>query len=184
MLPVMEKRMMPVSSCASRSEEERENEFLALLTEVQDPEPRLVEELFRFLRCWWQEVGPSDTLQNAVCEKLRIDHRVFAIYRHCPALIEMMEVLRKGEPIRRVREHWAFSEGARTWWYALLVIRVLLKCDGLILHSRLLRWLGHRADAQRIRESLASLREAGLLDTYQVKGTDPLRPVTWHRLLK
>lgn len=183
MLPLMENLDTPISSFNSPTEQEREKEFLTLLAQVHDPTPRLVEEIFRCLRCWWGEIGPSNALLSAVCKKFLIDQQVFTIYRQCPGLIGIMENLRKGEPIRRVREHWAFSEEGRCWWHALLVIRVLLKCDGPILHSRLLRWLGHRADAGQIRTALELLRESGLVETFQVNGTDPLRPITWHQLV-
>jgi hypothetical protein len=182
MLPLMENLDAPVSSYTSRTEQEQEIEFLTLLAQVHDPTPHTVEEIFRCLQCWWQEVGPSNTLQNAVCEKLLIDQRVFTIYRQCPSLVDMMESLRKGVPIRRARERWRLTEEDRRWWTALLVVRVLLKTGGVIAHVRLIRWLGHRADATQIRSALALLREVGLLETYPIKGTDPLRPVTWHRL--
>lgn len=182
MLPLMENLDTPISSFNSRTEQEREKEFLTLLAQVHDPTPRLVEEIFGCLRCWWEEIGPSKALLSAVCKKFLIDQQVFTIYRHCPGLVDMMESLRKGEPIRRTRERWRLTEEDRRWWTALLVVRVLLKAGGVIGHVRLLRWLGHRADASQIRSALTLLREAGLLDTYQIKGTDPLRPVTWHRL--
>lgn len=161
---------------------DREQELLAIIGEIDWSNSRMAAELFQVLQSWWQELGPSRRLLSAVCEKLLIDERVFTIYRHCPTLVGIMETLRKGEPIRRVREHWAFSEEGRCWWHALLVIRVLLKCDEPILHSRLLRWLGHRADARQIRAALVLLRESGLVETFQIGGSDPIRPITWHRL--
>jgi hypothetical protein len=171
-----------VSSFSPQAEQDREQEFLTLLAQVHDPTPPLAEEIFHCLRSWWEEIGSSNALCSATCDKFLIDQRVFTIYRHCPALVGIMESLRKGEPVRRARERWRLTEEDRRWWTALLVVRVLLKAGGVIVHVRLVRWLGHQADATQIRNALALLQEAGLLETYQVKGNDPLRPVTWHRL--
>lgn len=164
------------------AEIDQEQELLDLIGEIDWSNSHMAAELFQVLQSWWQERGPSRKLLSAVCEKLFIDERVFTIYRHCPALVAIMETLRKGEPIRRVREHWDFSEEGRRWWVALLIVRVLLKCDGPILHARLLRWLGHKADCQQIRAGLALLNESGVVHTFKVGGNDPLRPITWHRL--
>jgi hypothetical protein len=167
----------------SVAEIDREQELLAIIGEIGWSNSHMAAELFQVLQSWWQEIGPSNTLQNAVCKKLLIDERVFTIYRHCPALIEMMESLRKGEPIRRVREHWDFSPEARRWWHALLIIRVLLKCDGALSHVRLVRWLSHHAVAGQLRQALEYLHGAGIVETFYVTGTDPLRPMTWYRML-
>ncbi len=161
---------------------ERECEVLALIEKLDSTNLGIVAELFRFLKAWWAELGESSSLRDAVCRKLGIDDRVFTVYRQCPELIDMMEALRRGEPIRQAKRRWVLTEEARRWWTALLVVRVLLKNAGVIAHVRLLRWLGHQADAERIRNALALLRDAGLVETYQVKGNDPFRPVTWHRL--
>ena len=160
----------------------QEQEILAIIGEIDWSNSRMVEMLFQVLKDWWAERGESRPVMNVVCEKMQIDPVVFSIYRQCSALIAFMEPLRKGEPVRRVKVRLALSEAARCWWVALLVVRVLLKCDGPILHSRLLRWLGHQADAGQIRVALALLRESGLVETFQVNGTDPVRPITWHRL--
>ena len=61
-------------------------------------------------------------------------------------------------------------------WHALLIIRVLLKCDGAFSHVRLVRWLSHRADARPLRQALECLRGAGIAQTFHVNGSDPLRP--------
>ena len=161
---------------------EREREVLALIEKLDASNMSIVAELFRFLKVWRAEMGESKVLLNAVCLKFGIDDRVFAIYRQSPEMIAMMEALRRGEPIRQARRRWMLTEEARRWWMALLVVRVLLKNAGVIAHVRLIRWLGHQANAGQVRDALTLLRDAGLVDTYQVKGTDPLRPVTWHRL--
>jgi hypothetical protein len=119
---------------------------------------------------------------HVVCEKMAIDPVIFTIYRQCSALIAFMESLRKGEPIRRVKVKLALSEEARRWWVALLVVRVLVKCDGLIVHSRLLRWIGHQANSQQVATAVALLNEEGVVQTFKINGTDPFRPITWHRL--
>jgi hypothetical protein len=162
---------------------DQEQELLAVIGEIDWSNSRMVVELFHVLKDWWAERGESRPVMHVVCEKMAIDPVVFAIYRQCSALITFMEPLRRGEPVRSVRVRLAMSEEARRWWVALLVVRVLMKCDGLILHSRLLRWLGHQADAGQIRAALELLRESGLVETFQVSGTDPVRPITWHRLL-
>jgi hypothetical protein len=166
----------------SVAEVDQEQELLAIIGEIDWANSRMVAELFQVLKDWWAEREESRPVMRVVCEKMAIDPVVFAIYRQCSALIAFMEPLRKGEPVRRVKVRLAMSEEARCWWVALLVVRVLLKAGGVIVHVRLLRWLGHQVDATQIRSALALLQEAGLLETYPVKGADPLRPVTWHRL--
>jgi len=166
------------------TEVDREQELLAVIEEIDWANHRMVAELFQVLRDWWTERGESRPLMHLVCEKMAIDPVVFAIYRQCSALIALMEPLRTGEPVRRVKVRFALSEEARRWWVALLVVRVLLKAGGVIGHVRLLRWLGHRADAVQIRAALELLRESELVETFQVNGTDPLRPITWHRLTR
>ena len=143
----------------------------------------MVVELFSVLGDWWTERKESKTLLKVVCEKMAIDPVVFEIYRHCPALICLMEPLRKGVPVRTVKSRLAMSEVARRWWDALLVVRVLLKCGGLVQHGRLLRWLGHQADCQRIRMAIALLSQGGMVETFKINRNDPLRPITWYRLM-
>ena len=92
--------------------------------------------------------------------------------------------LRSGVPVKRVRVVYAMCEESRRWWFALHIVRVLLKCGGNVLHVRLSRWLGHRMASQELRDALAWLRDKHVVETYQVKGTDPLRPITWHRFTK
>ena len=92
--------------------------------------------------------------------------------------------LRGGVPVKRVRVVYAMCEESRRWWFALHIVRVLLKCGGNVLHVRLSRWLGHRMASQELRDALAWLRDKHVVETYQVKGTDPLRPITWHRFTK
>ena len=163
-------------------ERDRKQDVLDTITSLE-PKAALqaVDEIFEVLRAWWAEQGESKDLMETACAKLSLDPVVGAIYLKCPLLILPMEHLRRGVPVQRVKVVLAMSEEARQWWYALLVVRVLLKCDGVVPHSRLLRWLGHRADRSRIRGALNLLREAGLVETYQVKGRDPFRPVMWHR---
>ena len=42
----------------------------------------------------------------------------------------------------------------------------------------------HRRSRLRLRDALAWLRDKHVIETYQVKGTDPLLPITWHRFTK
>lgn len=163
--------------------ETREREVLELIERVNVTSPTMITELFQFLRDWWTELGEPKTVVRSVCQKLQFDERIFTIYRQCPALVVVMERLRRGEPIRRVRVDWSFTPDARRWWHALLILRVLLKCDGVLSHVRLVRWLSHRADAGQLRQALVYLCESGIVETFHINGTDPLRPVTWHRML-
>ena len=165
------------------STEKQERDVLELIEQADVTSLVLITELFQFLKDWWTEMGEPKAVLDAVCRKLKIDQRIFTIYRHCPALVVVMERLRKGEPIRRVRADWAFSPEARRWWHALLILRVLLKCDGVLSHVRLVRWLSHRAEAGQLHQALEYLRDAGIVETFHVTGTDPLRPITWHRML-
>jgi hypothetical protein len=159
----------------------RRQEFLDILNSLESQGHYFVEPIFEVLRAWQQEYGEPKELVEAACQKLSLDPVVGAIYLKCPGLILPMEHLRRGVPVQRVKVVLAMSEEARRWWYALLVVRVLLKCDGVVSHARLLRWLGHRADRLRIRDAVDLLCEAKLVETYQVKGRDPFRPVMWHR---
>lgn len=162
--------------------ESRLREVLDLLSGLdQKTAYASTEDIVDVLRSWVTEYGESRELLEAVCQKLSVDRATIEVYLRCPQLIPLMEPLRKGEPIKKLKI--TMSEEGRRWWYALLVMEVLRKCDGLISHVRLLRWLSHRLDAGRIRTTLELLREARLVETYQVKGNDPLRPVTWHRLI-
>ena len=168
----------------SVAEIDREQELLATIGEIDWSNSSMVAELFHVLKVWWTERGESRPVMHVVCEKMAIDPVVFAIYRQCSALIAFMEPLRNGEPVSSVRVRLAMSEEARRWWVALLVVRVLLKCEGLIVHSRLLRWLGHQASSQQVRAAVTLLNEEGVLQTFKVNGTDPLRTITWHRLAR
>ncbi len=164
------------------ADKEQEGELLEVIEEIDWADKRMVAELFSVLEDWWTEREESKALLKVVCEKMAIDPIVFQIYRNCPPLIYLMEPLRKGASVRTVKNRFAMSEDARGWWDALLVMRVLLKCNGMIPHSRLLRWLSHQLDSQRVRSAIALLRQVGLVETFTVKGNDPMRPIAWHRL--
>ena len=164
-------------------EQDRKQEVLETFNSLDIKAARLgISLIFDVLRDWWAEYGPSKELLEAACHKLDLDLAVGMIYLQCPELISMMEALRRGVPVRRVKAALSLSDEARQWWHALLIVRVLLKCGGVVSHTRLLRWLGRRADTLRIREALDLLKKAKLVETYHVKGRDPFRPVTWHRL--
>lgn len=141
-----------------------------------------IEHIFMLLASWWQEYGWPHELLSIVCKKLDIDRRIAEIYLRYPTVISMMERLRGGQSVRQVKCSLLMTEQGRLWWHALLVMKVLYKCDGRIAHSRLLRWLGHRANRDEIRSALDKLRDSGILETYFIEGADSLRPVTWYRL--
>ena len=107
-----------------------------------------IGEIFDVLRAWWAEYGESKKLIDAACVKLSLDRTAGQIYLRCPELIPVMERLRHGEPVSRLKV--TMSEEGRRWWHALLVVDVLRKCSGVISHVRLVRWLGHRADAVQV----------------------------------
>lgn len=140
------------------------------------------ENIIDVLRSWLTEYGESKELLEAVCQKLSVDRATIEVYLHCPQLIPVMERLRKGEPVRKLKV--TMSEEGRQWWAALLIVQVLLKCNGLVSHARLLRWLGHKADCQQIRNGLALLNENSVVHTLKVAGNDIFRPVTWYRLVE
>lgn len=161
---------------------QRRQEFLSLIQNLEpNSSPTLIRAYFETLAVWKEEHEEPTDLIDAVCKKLLLDNSTGQIYLRCPQLIPMMEPLRRGEPIRKLKI--TMSEEGRRWWYALLVMDVLKKCGGVISHVRLIRWLSHRVNGGQIRTTLELLREARLVETYQVKGNDPLRPVTWHRML-
>lgn len=157
-------------------------EILNTLTSLnQDIALIAIDEIVDVLRSWRTEYGESKELMEIACRKLSLDKPTVQIYIRCPQLIPVMEALRKGEPVRKLKV--TMTEEGRCWWYALLILQVLSKCDGLLSHVRLVRWLSHRADAGQLRQALEYLRSSGIVDTFQVKGTDPLRPTTWHRVV-
>ena len=161
--------------------EDRRREALSVINRLDQRTALMgIGEIFDVLRAWWAEYGESKKLIDAACVKLSLDRTAGQIYLRCPELIPVMERLRHGEPVSRLKV--TMSEEGRRWWHALLVVDVLRKCSGVISHVRLVRWLGHRADAGQVRAALGLLREAGLVETYHVKANDPLRAVTWHRL--
>jgi hypothetical protein len=164
------------------SEVDRKNEFIDTLDAI-NPKTALQNAplIFDVLRAWWAEYGESKELMEAACHKLSLDRTAGEIYLRCPEIIPVMERLRNGESIRKLKI--TMSADGRCWWHALLIMDVLRKSSGVIPHVRLVRWLGHRADAGQVRAALALLRDSGLIETYYVKGNDPVRPVTWHRLL-
>ena len=127
--------------CAETS---RKHEVLDTINSLEPKAALLaVSEIFDVIRAWWAEQGESKELLDAACTKLSLDPVVGAIYLKCPELILPMEHLRRGVPVQRVKVILAMSEEARRWWYALLVVRVLLKCNGVVSHARLLRWLDY-----------------------------------------
>lgn len=162
-------------------ESERRKDFIAVLHSLEaNPAPYIVEAIFDTLRAWQTEYGQPKDLLDIACHTLSLDRTAGHIYLRCPDLIPLMERLRNGEPIRKLKI--TMSEEGRRWWYGLLIVDVLRKCRGLVSHARLVRWLGHRADAGQIRGALELLCEAGLVETYHIKSNDPYRPITWHRL--
>jgi hypothetical protein len=158
------------------------NEFLSLVQSLEtNSSPNMIKLYFETLGEWKIKYGDQKDLLEAVCRKILLDKSVGQIYLCCPELIPLMERLRKGEPIRKLKI--TMSEESRRWWYALLIVRVLLKCGRVLSHIRLVRWLSHRADARQLREGLEYLRNSGIVETFHVNGSDPIRPITWHRLI-
>jgi hypothetical protein len=173
------------NDCWTTGVTSRKTEFLDLMRVMDDKTASFsISLIFDVLRSWEDEYGRDSLMElmEAACQRVGIDSEVGRIYIICPKLIEPMEALRTGKTIRQVRDLLAISEEGHQWWHAVLVIRTLLKCDGTISHVRLLRWLGHKADRGQVRAALENLRNAGVVESFQTKGNDPLRPRMWHRL--
>lgn len=161
---------------------EQKREMLQLIDSLpQDTAMIGAVLLLDLLRAWAAESADYTEAVHLMSSKLSIDTKIVQACIRYPEMVDLMQRLWEGTSPKELKV--SCKTGKRHSWYAWLVLNVIKKSGGVISHVRLLRWLGHRATAQEVREGLNKLCEANVIETYQAAGRDPLRPVTYHRLM-
>src|SRR3990167_2442403 len=92
--------------------EERHKELLALINTLDDSAPALVrQEIFNFIRKWWDEVGEAVDIKEAICRKLHIGPQQFNMLLANPGLAFGAETLHKNIKPGWLKDYLDYTSG-------------------------------------------------------------------------
>ena len=131
---------------------------------------------------YWTEHGHDQELLVVVARKTNVPLPIAHLYVACP-LMSMFERWRRREPLK-IKDALAStdSEELQVWIIALSVYHTLNTFGGTLGHSALLRQLDHQVEAQEVKQALALLRDASLIESFGEPGKQPWRPIVHHRI--
>ncbi len=139
-------------------------------------------EMFRSVALYWSEREVDSTLLEAVARTTGVPLPIARLYVAYPP-VSVYERWRRREPLK-IKDALADTNSSdlQAWIIALSVYHTINKFGGTLGHSALLRQLDHQVEAQEIKQALALLREASLIESYDEPGKQPWRPIVHHRI--
>jgi hypothetical protein len=94
------------------SSDARINEILALIDSIDDSAPASVrQEVFTFIRKWWDEVGESTIVKDRVCEKLKIGPAQFNMLLKNPGFAFGAETLHRNLKNGWLKDYLDYTSG-------------------------------------------------------------------------
>lgn len=92
--------------------DEKHRELLALIDTIDDSAPALVrQEIFNFIRKWWEEVGEAVDIKEAICKKLHIGPQQFNMLLANPGLAFGAETLHKNIKAGWLKDYLDYTSG-------------------------------------------------------------------------
>ena len=139
-------------------------------------------EMFRSVALYWSERVVDYELLEAVARTTGVPLPIARLYVAYPP-VSVYERWRRREPLK-IKDALASteSEELHVWIIALSIYHTIFKHDGTLGHSALLRQLDHQVEAQEVKQALALLREASLIESFDEPGKQPWRPIVHHRI--
>ena len=169
--------------CENSPDSSPKARFLNVLDKLCYPYPQWVwVHLFTLVGQYWTEYGHDQELLVVVARKTGVPLPIAHLYTAYP-LMSMFERWRRREPLK-IKDALAStdSEELQAWIIALSIYHTIFKHDGTLGHSALLRQLDHQVEAQEVKQALALLREASLIESFDEPGKQPWRPIVHHRI--